>query len=115
MIPYTGQLTIDSYPLHCSIHSLHSSRAVLRTFSKKLPFNVLSQIFNLWHWRRNLFGYCTFSESLRTAASQGVDCYFDNVGGDMSTAVLQQMNHRQVIRDLFKTQAKIERFKFFKL
>jgi hypothetical protein len=43
---------------------------------------------------RNLFGYCTVSESLKTAAPQGVDCYFDNVGGDMSTAVLQQMNHR---------------------
>jgi hypothetical protein len=46
------------------------------------------------------------SESLKTAAPQGVDCYFDNVGGDMSTAVLQQMNHRQVIKDLIKTQAK---------
>jgi NADPH-dependent curcumin reductase CurA len=34
------------------------------------------------------------SESLKEAAPQGVDCYFDNVGGDMSTAIIAQMKHR---------------------
>ena len=56
-------------------------------------------------------GHYIGSESLKTAAPQGVDCYFDNVGGDMSTAVLQQMNHRQVVKDLIKIQAKLESIK----
>jgi len=34
------------------------------------------------------------TESLTKAAPKGVDCYFDNVGGDMSTAVLNKMNTR---------------------
>ena len=34
------------------------------------------------------------SESLKEAAPQGVDCYFDNVGGEMSAAIMEQMNHR---------------------
>lgn len=34
------------------------------------------------------------AESLAKAAPKGVDCYFDNVGGDMSTAVLAAMNTR---------------------
>ena len=38
---------------------------------------------------------CWSSESLKQAAPQGVDCYFDNVGGDMSLDIIQQMNHRQ--------------------
>jgi len=34
------------------------------------------------------------AESLKTAAPKGVDCYFDNVGGEMSIAVLNAMNTR---------------------
>ena len=33
-------------------------------------------------------------ESLTTAAPSGVDCYFDNVGGEMTAAVLSKMNTR---------------------
>jgi len=33
-------------------------------------------------------------ESLSKAAPKGVDCYFDNVGGEMTAAVLSQMNVR---------------------
>jgi NADPH-dependent curcumin reductase CurA len=43
----------------------------------------------------HIMAVMTGSESLKEAAPQGVDCYFDNVGGDMSTAIIQQMNHRQ--------------------
>ncbi|XP_048519089.1 prostaglandin reductase 1-like [Dendroctonus ponderosae] len=31
-------------------------------------------------------------EELRKAAPQGVDCYYDNVGGEITTTVLNQMN-----------------------
>merc|ERR1711892_683683 len=34
------------------------------------------------------------SESLAKAAPGGVDCYFDNVGGEMSAAVMSLMNTR---------------------
>merc|ERR1719411_172054 len=34
------------------------------------------------------------TESLAKAAPKGVDCYFDNVGGEMSVAVLNAMNTR---------------------
>merc|ERR550519_3028982 len=34
------------------------------------------------------------TESLKTAAPKGVDCYFDNVGGEMTVAVLNAMNTR---------------------
>merc|ERR1719362_276320 len=34
------------------------------------------------------------AESLAEAAPKGVDCYFDNVGGEMSMAVLRAMNLR---------------------
>merc|ERR1719348_1108223 len=34
------------------------------------------------------------TESLAKAAPKGVDCYFDNVGGEMSVAVLNAMNKR---------------------
>merc|ERR1712083_1113070 len=34
------------------------------------------------------------SESLAQAAPNGVDCYFDNVGGEMSAAVMAAMNTR---------------------
>jgi len=33
-------------------------------------------------------------ESLEAAAPAGVDCYFDNVGGEMTAAVLSRMNSR---------------------
>merc|ERR1719187_1755501 len=40
------------------------------------------------------FNYKTSSvgDSLKTAAPEGVDCYFDNVGGEMSAAVMAAMN-----------------------
>jgi NADPH-dependent curcumin reductase CurA len=31
-----------------------------------------------------------------------VDCYFDNVGGDMSMDIIQQMNPRKVLMDVMK-------------
>jgi len=34
------------------------------------------------------------SKELQAAAPKGVDCYFDNVGGVISSIVLSQMNHR---------------------
>merc|ERR1712183_198771 len=37
---------------------------------------------------------CKVAETLKTAAPAGVDCYFDNVGGDMSAAVMGAMNTR---------------------
>jgi len=37
---------------------------------------------------------CGVTESLAKAAPKGVDCYFDNVGGEMSIAVLNAMNTR---------------------
>merc|ERR1711910_180807 len=37
---------------------------------------------------------CEVAETLRTTAPQGVDCYFDNVGGEMSAAVMGAMNTR---------------------
>ena len=33
-------------------------------------------------------------ESLTAAAPSGADCYFDNVGGEMTAAVLSKMNTR---------------------
>ena len=36
----------------------------------------------------------TIAESLAKAAPNGVDCYFDNVGGEMTAAVLSLMNTR---------------------
>lgn len=32
------------------------------------------------------------AEALRKATPNGIDCYFDNVGGEISTIVMQQMN-----------------------
>ena len=32
------------------------------------------------------------SEQLKEAASNGIDCYFDNVGGEISSIILNQMN-----------------------
>merc|ERR1712123_563579 len=37
---------------------------------------------------------CKVSDTLKTAAPAGVDCYFDNVGGEMSAAVMAAMNTR---------------------
>ena len=37
---------------------------------------------------------CKVEETLKTAAPEGVDCYFDNVGGEMSAAVMAAMNTR---------------------
>jgi len=36
----------------------------------------------------------TIEDALKEAAPKGVDCYFDNVGGEMSMAVLRAMNLR---------------------
>merc|ERR1711936_1411437 len=53
------------------------------TWLKKLGFNFA---FN--------YKKCEVAETLRTAAPQGVDCYFDNVGGEMSASVMAAMNTR---------------------
>jgi len=37
---------------------------------------------------------CKVGETLKTAAPEGVDCYFDNVGGEMSASVMAAMNTR---------------------
>jgi len=37
---------------------------------------------------------CEVADTLKTAAPSGVDCYFDNVGGEMSAAVMSAMNTR---------------------
>lgn len=34
------------------------------------------------------------ADALRKAAPRGVDCYFDNVGGEMSSTIVHQMNTR---------------------
>merc|ERR1712035_275205 len=34
------------------------------------------------------------SESLNKAAPNGVDCYFDNVGGEMTATIISKMNVR---------------------
>lgn len=33
-----------------------------------------------------------FSKQLREVAPNGIDCYFDNVGGEISTKILNRMN-----------------------
>lgn len=33
-----------------------------------------------------------FAKKLREAAPDGIDCYFDNVGGEISTKILNRMN-----------------------
>lgn len=52
-------------------------------------------------WLRKLgydfaFNYKTVSvsESLAESAPEGVDCYFDNVGGDMAVSVISAMNNK---------------------
>ena len=49
-------------------------------------------------WLRSLgfnfdFNYkkCKVGETLKVAAPEGVDCYFDNVGGEMSAAIMEAM------------------------
>merc|ERR1712187_123364 len=37
---------------------------------------------------------CKIAETLKAAAPDGVDCYFDNVGGEMSASVMASMNTR---------------------
>merc|ERR1719232_180623 len=42
------------------------------------------------------FNYKTknIDDALKEAAPNGVDCYFDNVGGEMTVSVIKTMNHR---------------------
>ncbi|XP_055376173.1 prostaglandin reductase 1-like [Condylostylus longicornis] len=35
---------------------------------------------------------CDITKSLKEAAPNGIDCYFDNVGGEISSTILRQMN-----------------------
>ena len=42
--------------------------------------------------RSNSLLKVTVTESLAKAAPNGVDCYFDNVGGQMSIDVMSAMN-----------------------
>ncbi|KAJ3647783.1 hypothetical protein Zmor_019643 [Zophobas morio] len=52
------------------------------------------------HWLESLgFDYVinykttkNLAEDLKIGAPKGIDCYFDNVGGDMSTIIMSQMN-----------------------
>ena len=41
------------------------------------------------------------AESLAKAAPKGVDCYFDNVGGEMTAAVLASMNTRYSVYSVY--------------
>merc|ERR1719348_673518 len=50
------------------------------------------------NWLKSLgfnfaFNYkkCKVGETLKVAAPEGVDCYFDNVGGEMSAAIMEAM------------------------
>ena len=52
---------------------------------------------------------CGVAESLAKAAPNGVDCYFDNVGGDMSAAVMAETSkfRRLSLRALRKCQRRL--------
>ncbi|CAG4949103.1 unnamed protein product [Colias eurytheme] len=52
-------------------------------------------------WLQNELGFdkaynyktCNLNEVLKVAAPNGVDCYFDNVGGEMSSTIISHMNN----------------------
>ncbi|XP_063229970.1 prostaglandin reductase 1-like isoform X2 [Bacillus rossius redtenbacheri] len=66
----------------CKVIGFAGSDAKVRWLKDELGFN---EAFN--------YKSTDVTTALKSAAPEGVDCYFDNVGGEMSSAVLNRMNH----------------------